>query len=813
MQCKLLKEKNQIVIMGDFNIDLLKVNDHKESERFLDTMLDNDLMPYICQPTRFDKDMKATLIDNIFLNQVSTEIISGNIMAMVSDHLPNFVLIPRKNNQNSKVIRPKKRNFEGFNIVDFRKDLKSMNILEKIKNIDNPNHMYSYFHDALTILFEMHCPLKTMSKSEFKKSQKPWISQDILNKIKMKNSLLTEYQRTGEPGTFREYEILKNEITHSIRRNQTLFQRNKLNQLKGNSKTLWKELNAILGRTKNKHIPPTMLYNNKKITDNSNIAQKFNEHFSKVAENLLSKQQKGTNPLNSIAPCDKSFFFRPTDKDEISTIIKQLDEKKASDIYNFPIAVVKQINEAISPILSFLINASVTQSIFPEKLKFSKVVPIFKNNGAKNDFKNYRPISILPIFDKIFEKAMHQRLIKFFTDFEILTPSQFGFQPKKSTSHAILDLTNKISTARKSKDHCCAIFLDFAKAFDTVDHKILLGKLSRSGIRAPTLKWFESYLDSRYQCVSVGDKLSTPLKMKYGVPQGSVLGPLLFLLYINDIPKSSDSFLYTLFADDTCLVAHHSDLKELEILVNRELENVRKWLINNKLSLNIPKSCFLLFTGEKKDNFSIKVENTEIIRMDIVKYLGVMIDDKLEWTGQVNNVLGKVKKASGMLRKVSYLVSNSVNRVLYFSFIQSQIQYGLSSWGSPSTKGTGPISHLIDKIIRNINKHKPNGVDDFKPLNLNKLYVMQCCKLIYSHVKDKTLPSSLHCLFNRPDHMHGTRHADNHGLFNIHLCDANLPISFYAPQFWNNFCHLTRDTFSIESFTAHLKRNLQNSDD
>ena len=679
-----------------------------------------------------------------------------------------------------------------------------MKILEKIKNINNPDHMYSYFHNALTILFDMYCPLKTVSKNEFKRSQKPWISQKILDDIKVKNSLRTEYQRTGDPEKFRAYDLLKNEITHSIRRSKILFQRRKFIQVKNNSKKLWKELNTVFGRTKSRTIPQTMLYNNKKIGSNHGIAKQFNEHFSKVAEKLLSKQKKGSDPLQSIPFIDKSFFFIPTDKNEISDIIQQLDEKKAPDIYNFPIGILKQVNDLISPILSYVFNASVTQSIFPSKLKFAKVIPLFKNNGAKNDFKNYRPISVLPIFDKVFEKIVHKRLLKFFTDFEILTPTQFGFQPNKSTDHAILNLTNKISSAIKKKEHCCAIFLDLAKAFDTVDHKILIGKLMKSGIRGPMLKWFESYLELRYQCVSVGEQLSTPINMKYGVPQGSVLGPLLFLLYINDIPDSSKSFLYTLFADDTCLVAKHSDLNELEALVNREMVNVSKWLTNNKLSLNIAKSCFLLFTGESKDNFSIRLDDTDITRLNTVKYLGILIDDRLNWKSHINSVLGKVKKASGMLRKVSYLVPNTVNRTLYFSFIQSQIQYALTSWGSPSSKGMSPINDLIAKFTKNINKYKPNNMINFKPLNIKNLYILQCCKLIYSFVKDKTLPSPLKSLFKHPDHVHGTRHADD-GLFNIHLEDANSPISYYAPQFWNNFNHNTRDAFSIESFTSRLK--------
>ena len=670
--------------------------------------------------------------------------------------------------------------------------------------------MYSYFHNALDILLEMHCPLKTITKSEFKKSQKPWITNEILKKISDKNFFRTEYQRTGDPEKYQEYLILKNNITHEIRKNKFCIQKRKLEQLKHNSKKLWKELNCILGRSRNKSIPATMLYNNKKFTTTTNIAKKFNEHYSKVAERLLNNQKIGSDPLSSILPSKQSFFFRPTTQFEVSDIINQLDDKKAMDIYNFPVTILKQLSETISPIISHIINSSVKQSVFPEKLKLAKVIPLFKNNGAKSDMKNYRPISILPIFDKVFEKIVHKRLLDFFTEFEIISPSQFGFQPKKSTSHAILDLTYKISNARKNSEHCCAIFLDLAKAFDTVNHSILLGKLSKLGIRGPMLNWFKSYLSNRYQCVSVGDKLSTPIKMSHGVPQGSVLGPLLFLLYINDISNCSPSFLYTLFADDTCLVAKHSDLKQLEELVNAELKMVSKWLINNKLSLNLSKSCYLLFSGEQKDTFSINLDNTKITRMDAVKYLGVMVDDELNWKKQVNTVLGKVKKAAGMLKKVNFIAPNSVNRTLYYSFLQSVIQYGLTSWGAPSTKGLTSIANLINKIVYNINKHSNNQTDIFKPLNINELYILQCSKLLYSHIIDKQLPSSLKCLFSNPDHAHNTRHAGNHGIFNIHFCDATLPISFYAPQFWNTYCHLTRNVFSIESFSSHVKKCLLN---
>ena len=278
------------------------------------------------------------------------------------------------------------------------------------------------------------------------------------------------------------------------------------------------------------------------ITNQKTISNRFNNYYINVAQNLIKEMGELNTEFQDYLknPNEHSFFLNETTPDEIDKYLKKLDIKKASDLYGISPFLVKTSSEKIENQLSIIFNLSFVQGIVRNKLKIGVIYPIHKGD-SKFICSNYRPISILPIFSKIIEKLMHKRLTSFLEKYEILFKHQYGFQKGKSTEHAIIDLHSSIIKAIEKKEKECAAFIDFAKAFDTVNHKILLKKLEFIGIRGIQLKWFDSDLSNRQQSVKIGQDISDFKTVKCGVPQGSVLGLLLFLIFINNIYQPQKS--------------------------------------------------------------------------------------------------------------------------------------------------------------------------------------------------------------------------------------------------------------------------------
>ena len=381
-----------------------------------------------------------------------------------------------------------------------------------------------------------------------------------------------------------------------------------------NSKKVWQGINDLLH--KNRKGTNNEIYLNENgqiITDQKIVANKFNTFYTNIAQKLVDKIENSNNEFQDYLknPNEHSIFLNETEPGEIYNLIMKLDVKKASDIYHISSKLIKTAATPLSEILALLFNRSFELGIFPTKLKLAKVLPIYKAD-SKMDTSNYRPISLLSIISKIFEKVMYARIISFLNSENILYPHQYGFQKNKSTEQAIISIQSKIVDAFERKENPCCIFLDFAKAFDTVNHSILVNKLNHYGIRGKALEWLYSYLNEREQCVPIGNTKSNIEKITCGVPQGSVLGPLLFLLYINDIPNSSSVLKFHLFADDTSIFFSHKDIKKLQDVLNQELNNVSEWLKANKLSLNVKKSNVLLFRAKnasKEKLINIMINN------------------------------------------------------------------------------------------------------------------------------------------------------------------------------------------------------------
>ena len=349
-----------------------------------------------------------------------------------------------------------------------------------------------------------------------------------------------------------------------------------------------------------------------------------------------------------------------------------------------------------------MINLSFSTGIFPNVLKIAKVLPLFKG-GSSQDINNYRPISLLSIFDKIIEKLMHKRLYAFLDENNILFKNQFGFRKSNSTSHAMIKITEHIRDSMDNGKYGCGVFIDLKKAFDTVNHEILITKLEHYGVRGNVLNWFKSYLTDRKQFVCYNGSSSEIKNISCGVPQGSVLGPLLFLIYINDLPNISKKLRFYLFADDTNIYYESNDLVELERTVNQELKKLSLWLNVNRLALNLKKTNFVIFKGIKKPqnyNVTLLINKKAIEQKQYVKYLGILIDEHLNWKEHISNISIKISRSVGIICKLSSCMKPNLLKSIYYALVYSHLVYGIHVWGSASATDLEKLLTLQKRAVR-----------------------------------------------------------------------------------------------------------------
>ena len=748
---KINKKGYECIIGLDHNLDLLKQSVHSKTQEFLECILDHNLLPTITKPTRISKT-SATLIDNILISKkLQPNYESLIIVDDLSDHLP--CLVKLKNFKPTGI-----KNFILKRVIN-NKVVKKINddlsqIDWNIKMKDKPaSDSFHAFHSELLISLNKHAPEKLIRVKE-KRAKNPWMSKGLKNSVSKSKKL---YERALiDPAVWSKYKEFMTILRKCKRKLKLNYYQNKCNEFRKNGKKMWTLINKINGRINDKTcIIDYLKVNNIKYLSGKDISNQFGKYFSSVGKKFALKVGEPKIPLQSylerIPFNPKSMFFEPVTMQEVSNIIQALKPKHSSGYDDISNKLIKELHPVILKPLTEVINRSLQEGTFPDDMKRSDTIPLYKTK-EKYYTTNYRPISLLLTLSKILEKVVYKRTVKFLDKNELIYNSQYGFREKHSCVDAVMELTTEILKSKENNLHTISVFLDLSKAFDTLDPKILIKKLEKYGLRGVVLNWFESYLMNRQlrvKCKVAKEnktQYSSLYDVEYGAPQGSCLGPLLFLLFTNDLYLNIEHSSAILFADDTTLYKSHRNIRYLKWCIEQDLKNISDWFRANKLTLNLEKTEYMFFGSRPmKIEPTLEIDNITLRPVESVKFLGLWLDQNLNWDTHVNKLIAKIKRNIHLLRTPKNLFNKKTLKLIYHAHIQSHINYGLILWGSMTRQNNLlRVQSVQNKCVEIIsgNKNCEFNYRSQKILNIKELIKMQEIKVGYRLI-NKLLPNKI----------------------------------------------------------------------
>ena len=696
-------------------------------------------------------------------------------------------------------------------------------VVFRYKNCDDS---FTALFKTIERLLDEMAPVRKLGKKEVDLLTRPWITTGILKSISDRDrthkQFLKEKDNEKKSQLFQSYKIKRNMIKTLIRQSRRDYYIHLFDENRSDTKKTWEGIRNIVNISKKSRVVPAELnYKNITKTGKQGMSQLFNEFFVGIGNSVEEKIPKGNKHFSEfLGPSSSNtIFIKPIDDDEVLCMILRLNSSKACGPNSIPGNIFKNHNASLIEPLKQVINMSFLQGSFPTLLKSAVVCPIYKKND-KNKCENYRPISLLSNISKLFERAMHTRLYDFIEGSNKFYDKQFGFRKKYSTNHALLSIVEGIKEKLDNKTFVCGVFIDLEKAFDTVNHNILLQKMEHYGIRGVANHWFASYLSSREQKVKLDDTYSDYLHINCGVPQGSILGPLLFLIYINDMSNAVKHSIIHHFADDTNLLCSDMDPAIIRLKINEDLKLIYEWLCSNRLSLNVSKTEFIIFKPPRKSlqkRITLKLNGVTLYESKKIKYLGIIMDDRLTWKYHIYELCKKLSKSIGVIYKMRKLCHESVKLSLYYSLVHSYLNYGTCVWGSSADIYLNKIRILQKKVIRiisnaELNDHTNPIFRRLKVLKFDDILKMQFACLMWEFDHDN-LPICFNNYFQKVSdtHKYATRNSTSGKLSeNVDVNTSRYGLAmfkFQGPKVLNTIkeIHFYKDCKTLPYFRNKYK--------
>ena len=820
--------EQEVYILGDLNINLINSQKHTPNgiKRYKEFCSLHGIEQLLTLPTRITKN-SSSLLDHVLTNSADRISQFGIVNVGLSDHQLIYCTrkITRTRLNAHKYV--KMRSLKYYSEDLYAKKLKEIDFPD-YSNFKDINEAYSDFTGKAASVIDEIAPIKEV---RVKSNSQDWFDAEINEEIERRDKLLAKFKKSRSHSDNENYKMSRNKVQRMIKDKKKNFVIGKLNDNIGKPKELCKSLKS-LGLPSKKSSSATICLEKDGILsfDPKTNAEIFKDFYSNLANNLVKKLPTPPPPPNKYGKTavnnyykklnlrGKNFSFAPVAPATILKLLKQLNPAKSAGIDNLTGKFLKEGAPVLASPITDLVNLSISLSLFPDDCKIAKLKPIYKKE-AKTKPKNYRPISLLPLLSKIIERIIHSQTQEFLDKNNILYKYQSGFRKHHSTDTCLSYLTDKVKIGFEEGLLTGMVLIGLQKAFDTIDHSILLEKMSCLGFAGKTIAWYTSYLTNRSFIVNVGKESSSPGKLSCGVPQGSILGPLHFLLYVNDMPQAVNSELL-LYADDTCLIYTGKDIQKIEEQLNSDFTSLCEWFIDNKLSVHFgeEKTKSVLFGTKRqlKDqrDLNLKYGDIEIKQHSRVTYLGCILDNILSGEHMAAKVLNTVHNRLKFLYRKQKFLSLSLRRLLCNALIQPHFDYACAAWYPLLNKRQSKrIQIAQNKCIRyclNLDNKAHVGTNEFLKINWlpTKKRVEQCICVNVFKFFNQMSPQYIAEIFHPSSSVHNTRRATQKlDLPFRKSCIGQKTLSYIGPKTWNNLPAQIKLSKSVNTFKHNIKKS------